>query len=136
MKKKVTLRELVGSRIVLTICIAVYYWCWARNSWENYFFSIQNCVAIFAFWFFWLLAVREKKYKKEVMDEMAKANLKRCDSICYKIVTVSIVCIGFLSAILRFKISSEIIGYMLMGVLVLMSIFRTIIFCYMDKKGA
>lgn len=135
MKKKVTLRELVGSRIVLTICIAVYYWCWARNGWENYFVSIQNCVAIFAFWFFCFLAVREKKYKKEVMDEMAKANLKRCDSICYKIVTVAIVCIGFLSAILRFEISSEVIGYMLMGVLVLMSIFRTIIFCYMDKEG-
>ena len=52
MNKKVTLRELVGARIVLTICIAVYYWCWARNSWENYFSSIQNCVAIFAFLFF------------------------------------------------------------------------------------
>ena len=31
MKEKVTLRELVGARIVLAICIAVYYWCWARN---------------------------------------------------------------------------------------------------------
>lgn len=135
MKEKVTLRELVAARIVLAVCIAVYYWCWARNNWENYFTSIQNCVAIFAFLFFWFLIMREKKYKKEVVDEMAAANLKRCDSICYKVLTVSIVCIGFLSAILRFTISPEVIGYMLMGMLVLMSVLRTVLFCYMDVKG-
>lgn len=135
MKEKVTLRELVAARIVLAVCIAVYYWCWARNNWENYFTSIQNCVAIFAFLFFWFLIMREKKYKKEVADEMAAANLKRCDSICYKVLTVSIVCIGFLSAILSFTISPEVIGYMLMGMLVLMSVLRTVLFCYMDVKG-
>ena len=135
MNKKVTLGELLGARIVLTICIAVYYWCWARNGWENYFSSIQQCVAIFAFMFFCLLAVRERKYKKETVDEMAAANLKRCDSICYKISMVFIVCIAFVSAILRFTISSEIIGYMLMGVLVLTAIIRTALFCYMDAKG-
>lgn len=85
--------------------------------------------------FFFLLAVRERKYKKETVDEMAAANLKRCDSICYKISMVFIVCIAFVSAILRFTISSEIIGYMLMGVLVLTAIVRTAIFCYMDAKG-
>ena len=120
---------------MLAICIAVYYWCWARNGWEDYFSSIQQCVAIFAFMFFCLLAVRERKYKKETVDEMAAANLKRCDSICYKISMVFIVCIAFVSAILRFTISSEIIGYMLMGVLVLTAIIRTAIFCYMDAKG-
>ena len=135
MKKKVTLRELLGARLVLAICIAVYYWCWARNDWEDYFSSIQQCVAIFAFLFFCFLAVRERKYKKETVDEMAAANLKRCDSICYKITLVLIVCIAFLSAILRFTISPEIIGYMLMGVLVLTAIIRMAIFCYMDAKG-
>ena len=48
---------------------------------------------------------------------------------------VLIVCIAFLSAILRFTISPEIIGYMLMGVLVLTAIIRMAIFCYMDEKG-
>ena len=135
MKGKVTLKELLVARIILAICIAVYYWCWARNGWENYFTSIQNCIAIFAFLFFWFLFIKEKKYKKEVMDEMAVTNLRRCDSVCYKFLIVSIVCIGFLSAILRFAISSEVIGYMLMGILVLVSIIRTILFCYMDAKG-
>lgn len=136
MDRKVTLRELLIARIVLAICIAVYYWCWARNGWENYFSSIQTTVAIFAFFFFCFLGMRERKYKKEVVDEMAAANLKRCDSVCYKITMVLIVCIGFLSAILRFDISSEVICYLLMGVLVLTSIIRTILFCYMDAKGA
>lgn len=135
MNKKVTLRELLGARLVLAICIAVYYWCRARNDWEDYFSSIQQCVAIFAFLFFCFLAVRERKYMKETVDEMAAANLKRCDSICYKITMVLIVCIAFLSAILRFTISPEIIGYMLMGVLVLTAIIRMAIFCYMDAKG-
>ncbi len=135
MKEKVTLKELLGARIILAVCIAVYYWCWARNGWANYFTSIQNCIAIFAFCFFCFLAMREKKYKKEVMDEMAITNLRRCDSICYKLLIVAVVCIGFLSAILRFAISSEVIGYMLMGVLVLVSIIRTLLFCYIDAKG-
>ena len=136
MDKKVTLRELLIARIVLAICIAVYYWCWARNGWESCFGSIQTTAAILAFFFFCFLGVRERKYKKEFVDEMAAANLKRCDSVCYKITMVLIVCIGFLSAILRFDISPEVIGYLLMGVLVLTSVIRTILFCYMDAKGA
>ncbi len=135
MNKKVTLRELLIARIVLAICIAVYYWCWARNGWESYFTTIQTTIAIFAFFFFCFLGVRERQYKKEVVDEMAATNLKRCDSVCYKITMVLIVCIGFLSAILQFAISPEVIGYLLMGVLVLTSIVRTILFCYMDAKG-
>ena len=67
---------------------------------------------------------------------MAAANLKRCDSICYKISLTVIIIIAFLSAILRFAVSSEVIGFMLMGLLVLMSVVRTIIFYYMDAKGA
>ena len=136
MDKKVSLRELVGARIVIAICIAVYYWCWARNGWENYFNAIQNCVAIFVFLFFWFMMVREKKYKREVVDERAEANLKKSDSICYKISIVAIIVIGFMSAILRFAVSSAYIGYMLMGLLVFVSIVRTVIFCYLDAKGA
>ena len=135
MKNKVTLKELLGTQIIITILIAVYYWCWARNGWQEYYVSIQNAVGIFAFFLFVSLATRMVKYKKEVNDEMAITNLRKCDSICFKIIIALIVCIGFLSAILRFRISSEIIGYMLMGVLVGISIIRVILFCIIDKKG-
>lgn len=135
MNKKVTMRELVGVRIVLAVCIAVYYWCWARNDWHSYYTSITNAVAAFVILFFVFLAVRERKYKKEVADELAVANLRRCDSICLKIALTAIVCIGFLCAILRFAVTTEVIGYMLMGLLVCISVIRTILFCIMDTKG-
>lgn len=135
MNKKVTMRELVGSRIVLAVCIAVYYWCWARNDWHNYYTTITNAVAAFAGLFFVFLALRERKYKKEVADELAVVNLRRCDSICLKIALTAIVCIGFLCAILRFAVTTEVIGYMLMGMLVCISVIRTLLFCIMDTKG-
>ena len=135
MKNKVTLKEILASYVIIAILIAVYYWCWARNDWQEYYVSIQNTVGVFAFFLFVSLSIRETKYKKEVKDEMAITNLRKCDSICLKIITILIVCIGFLSAILRFRISSEIVGYMLMGILVGISIIRVILFCIIDKKG-
>lgn len=135
MKKKVSLRELVGARIVLAACIAVYYWCWARNDWHSYYTFITNTVAALVILFFVYLSARERKYKKEVADELATANLRRCDSICLAIAKATIVCIGFLCAILRFSVTTEVIGYMLMGLLVGLSVVRTILFCLMDAKG-
>ena len=135
MKNKVTLKELLGTHIIIAILIAIYYWCWARNDWQGYYGSIQNTIAIFAFFLFVSISIRMAKYKKEVNDEMAITNLRKCDSICLKITIALIVCIGFLAAILRFSISSEIIGYMLMGVLVCISIIRVVLFCIIDRKG-
>ena len=136
MKNKVTLKELLGTHIIIAILIAVYYWCWARNGWHGYYVSIQNTIGIFAFFIFVSLSIRIAKYKREVTDEMAITNLRKCDSICLKIITILIVCIGFLAAILRFSVTSEIIGYMLMGVVVCISIIRFILFCIIDKKGS
>lgn len=64
MNKKVTLKELLIARIVLAICIAVYYWCWARNGWESYFSSIQTTAAIFAFLFFCFLVCGKENTEK------------------------------------------------------------------------
>ena len=96
MKKKVTMRELVGARIVLAACIAVYYWCWARNDWKDYYVTIQNTAGILAFFFFIVQSVRISKYKKEVKDEMAISNLSKSDSICFKILAGLIIFIAFL----------------------------------------
>ena len=135
MKKKVTLKEILASHIIIAILIAIYYWCWARNDWKSYYVTIQNTVGILAFFFFITQSIRMSKYKKEVNDEMAITNLRKCDSICFKITMATIICIGFLAAILRFRISSEIIGYILMGALICISIIRAILFCVIDKKG-
>ena len=135
MKNKVTMKELLGSQIIIAVLIAIYYWCWARNDWKDYYVTIQNTAGILAFFFFIEQSVRISKYKKEVKDEMAISNLSKSDSICFKILAGLIIFIAFLSAVLSFKISSETIGYMLIGTIVFISIVRVILFCIIDKKG-
>lgn len=135
MKTKVTMRELVGARIVLAVCIAVYYWCWARNDWHSYYTTITNTVGIFALCFYAFLSLRERRYKKEIADEMVVANLRRCDAICLTIARIAMVCIAFLCATLRFTVTTEVIGYLLMGLLIILSVVRTILFSIMDTRG-
>ena len=108
---------------------------WARNDWKDYYTTIQYVVAVFTFYYFVSRAIRVKKYKQEAPDKMAEANLKRCDAICLKIAVALIVALGFVCAAGRFAISTEIIGYGLMGTLVLLSVIRTVLFCIMDEKG-
>lgn len=133
--KKVSLLELVADKIVFAILIAVYYWMWARNDWKNYYATIQAVVYVFSFYYFVSRSIRLRKYKKETPDEMAEANLKRCDAICLKISVISLVIISFVCAMGCFALTTEIIGYCLIGLLVLLAITRTIIFYCMDKKG-
>ena len=130
--KKVSLRELVADKIVYAVLLAMTYWLWARN---DCYTTIQYAIDVFAFFYFVSRSIRVKKYKQEEPDEMSEANLKRCDAICLKIVVGLIVALGFVCAAGRFAISTEIIGYGLMGTLVLLAVIRTVLFCYMDKKG-
>lgn len=134
--KKVSLRELVADKIVFAVLIAVYYWMWARNDWQESYATIQYVVSS-AVWFYYVVsrAIRLKKYKQEAVDEMAETNLKRCDSICLKIGVAAMIVIGFACAVGRMALTTEIIGYALMGTLVALAIIRTVIFCVMDKEG-
>ena len=45
--KKVSLRELVADKIVFAALIAVYYWMWARNDWQESYATIQDVVCVF-----------------------------------------------------------------------------------------
>ena len=127
--KKVSLRELVADKIIFAVLIAVYYWTWARNDWKGYYTTIQIVVATFTFYYFISRGIRLKKYKQETPDEMAEANLRRCDAICLKISVAVLIAVG------RFALTTEVIGYCLVGMLVLLAVVRTIIFYVMDKKG-
>ncbi len=96
MNKNVSLGELLGARIVLAILhcgiLLVLGKKWLGKLFQLYpAVRCDICFNVFSAF----LAVRERKYKKETVDEMAAANLKRCDSICYKITMVLIVCIAF-----------------------------------------
>lgn len=133
--RKVSLREIVADKIVFAILIALYYWMWARNGWHNYYTSIQYAVFAFTFFYFISRASRLKKYKQELPDEMSEANLKRCDALCLKIGAAAIIVLSFVCAIGRLSITTDIIGYCLMGILIALAIIRTILFYIMDTKG-
>lgn len=133
--KKVSLYELVADKIVFAILIAVYYWMWARNDWKDSYMTIQTIVVIFSFYYFVSRSLRLRKYKKETPDEMVEANLKRCDSICLKISIGALVLLSFVCAVGRFTLTTEVIGYCMVGVLIVLAVTRTVIFYLMDQKG-
>lgn len=133
--RKVSLREIVADKIVFAILIALYYWMWARNDWHNYYTSIQYAVFAFTFFYFISRASRLKKYKQELPDEMSETNLKRCDALCLKIGAAAIIVLSFVCAIGRLSITTDLIGYCLMGILIALAIIRTILFYIMDTKG-
>ena len=133
--RKVSLREIVADKIVFAILIALYYWMWARNDWHNYYTSIQYAVFAFTFFYFISRASRLKKYNQELPDEMSEANLKRCDALCLKIGAAAIIVLSFVCAVGRLSITTDLIGYCLMGILIALAIIRTILFYIMDTKG-
>ena len=133
--RKVSLREIVADKIVFAILIALYYWMWARNDWHNYYTSIQYAVFAFTFFYFISRASRLKKYKQELPDEMSEANLKRCDALCLKIGAAAIIVLRFVCAVGRLSMTTDLICYCLMGILIALAIIRTILFYTMDIKG-
>lgn len=133
MKTKVTLRELVGTKIIYAVLLVCYYWMWARRDWHNYYDTIQNVVAIFTIVFFALQAIRIYKYSKEEKDELAIQNLRRTDAIGLKIMITAAIIIAFACAVKC--IDGPTAGYALVGMIVALAVIRFIIFCVMDSKG-
>ena len=132
MNKKVSLREIVADKILFAVILGVYYWMWARDDWKDYYTSMQYALSGFTICYILLRASRLRKFKKEEPDELANINIKRCDSICLKIVVVALVILAFVCAICRFVLTTELIGYCIVTLLFIISIVRTVIFTIMD----
>lgn len=133
MKSKVTLKEMVGTKIIYALLLVCYYWMWARRDWHNYYETIQNTVFIFTVVFFALQANRIRKYSKEEKDELAIQNLRRTDVIGLKIMTAATIAIAFACAV--GAIDGSMAGYALVGMILVLAVIRFIIFCVMDSKG-
>ena len=132
MNKKVSLKEIVGTKIVYAIILTSYYWMWARTDWEDWYLTAQYALGGVLIAFFLFQYVRIKNYKKEGVDEMAEQNLKRCDSICLKLFVGA-----FGAAILgqANAVSTGFIGWTIVLSILVLSIIRTVIFVVMDSKG-
>ena len=133
MKTKITLREMVGTKIIYAVLLVFYYWMWARRDWRDYYETIQHMVSLFTIIFFMMQAVRIYKYNKEEKDELAIQNLRRTDAIALKILIAAAVAIAFACAIEA--IDGRIAGYALVGMIFALAVIRSIIFCVMDNKG-
>lgn len=133
MKSKVTLKEMVGTKIIYAALLVCYYWMWARRDWHDYYMTIQKAVVVFTVLFFAIQADRIRKYSKEEKDELAIQNLRRADSIGLKIMTVSAVVIAFACGVTF--LDGTMAGYALVGMVLLSAVIRFIIFSVMDSKG-
>lgn len=133
MKSKVTLKEIVGTKIIYAVLLVCYYWMWARRDWHDYYETIQNFVVIFTIAFFAIQANRIHKYSKEEKDELAIQNLRRADTIGLKIMTAAVIIIAFACAV--GAIDGVMAGYALVGMILGLTVIRLVIFCVMDSKG-
>ena len=137
MNKKVTLTELVGTKIIYALIMVSYYWMWARTDWKDYYVTIQKALGVFLVMFFVLQENRVRKYKKESVDELAEQNLKRCDSICFKIFVAVMVVTAFICAIIGHTdvFNMDVIGWIIVLTIFALTIIRTILFAIMDSRG-
>lgn len=133
MKAKVSLKEMVGTKIIYAILLICYYWMWARRDWHNYYTTIQNTVMVFTFVFFIMQASRIRKYSKEEKDELAIRNLWRADAIGLKIMMAAVIIIAFACAVTF--LDGRMAGYALVGMVFVLTVIRFIVFCVMDSKG-
>lgn len=137
MNKKVSLKEIVGTKIVYAIILTSYYWMWARTDWKDWYEMMQYVLGVFLFSFFSVQMIRISKYKKEGIDEMAEQNLKRCYSICLKLFVGVMVVVAFGAAIFGHTnvVSTGFIGWTIVLSILVLSIIRTVMFVVMDSKG-
>lgn len=133
MKSKVTLKEMVGTKIIYAMLLVFYYWMWARRDWHNYYTTIQDTVIMFTIIFFVLRAWRIYKYSKEEKDELAIQNLRRTDAITLKIMIAAAIVIAFACAVAF--IDGKMAGYALVSTILVLAVIRLILFSVMDRKG-
>lgn len=132
MKSSVSVKEMVGAKIIYALLFLCYYWMWARRDWHHYYDTIQNMIAIFSILFFAAQAVRIRKYAKEEKDERAIQILHRVDALGLKIVVASVIVIAFASAVAI--MDGRMMGYALVGTIFALTVIRFILFCVMTGK--
>lgn len=137
MNRKVTLTEIVGTKIVYALILVSYYWMWARTDWKDYYVTIQRMMGFFLLVFFIFQAIRIKKYKTEGVDELAEQNLKRCDSVCLKLFLAVMVVVAWICGIAGHGdiLRTGVVGWMIVLTILALAVIRTVMFKIMDSKG-
>ena len=134
MKGKVTLKELVGTKIIYALLLVGYYWMWARRDWHDYYDVIQHVVIIFTIIFTVMRASRVRRYRKEEKDQPAVETLRRIDAIGLKLMVAAAIIIAFAWAV--GAVGGPAAGYGLVGMILVLSVLRFILFCGMYRRDA
>ena len=134
MKGKVTLKELVGTKIIYALLLAGYYWMWARRDWHDYYDVIQHVVIIFTIIFMVMHASRVRRYRKEEKDQPAVETLRRIDAIGLRLMVAAAIIIAFACAV--GAIGGPAAGYGLVGMILVLSVLRFILLCGMYRRDA
>ena len=132
MKSNVTLKEIVGTKIIYALLLVCYYWMWARQDWHQYYGVIQNTVFIFTIAFFAIRANRVRKYGKKEQDQRTIQVLQKADAIGLKIMVAAAIVIAFASVITF--IDGRMAGYALVGTIFALTVIRFTLFCVMSGK--
>lgn len=129
--KKMNLRTWMIFKIIPSILLVIYYWMWARTDYKQSYMIIQNVFGCFVGGVFAIQFFYGKK--RDIIDEFARETLYKTDSLCLKICYVLLVLISFASVI--FELSGIIIGYLLVGSILVLTSIRAISFCRIDSRG-
>ena len=131
MKSNVTLKEMVGTKIIYAVLLVCYYWMWARQDWHQYYGVIQNTVFIFTIAFFAIRANRVRKYGKKEQDQRTIQVLQKADAIGLKIMVAAVMFIAAGCAVAF--IDGRTAGYALVGTIFALTVIRYVLFCVMGK---
>ena len=137
MKKKVSILEIVATKIVIALLVAGYYWMWSRSDWMP---EYRQYSAYFGGFLFLILLAhyhRVHKYKKERFDELAIKTLRKCDAICLKVLTVLMVIVAYVGGILGHvnAMSTAMMGWLIIGSIIAIAMLRTMLFLILNSKG-
>jgi hypothetical protein len=131
-KEKLSLSVWMYSKVFPAAFLVFYYWMCVRDDFQLIYRPIQSAVFGIAAVFVLFQVYYAKK--KDLFDEFAKENLRRTDSICFKAALVFLVCITIICAV--FVDSSRVlIGYCIVGCVLLLTVLRAVIFSFFDKRG-
>lgn len=125
--KKVNLRVwmgIVGIDIIVALMLLLYYWIYMSTDYKSDYLLVFLLMVVIILIF---------RRKTEGFEEFAKETLYKTDLICLRASYIIMAIILMLIA--SFTPSGVIIGYLIGGAIVFLTILRAIIFCVIDIRG-
>ncbi|MBP2034152.1 putative Tic20 family protein [Clostridium algifaecis] len=127
MKKKVSLKIWMISKIIPALSLVLFYWMGVQMKDHPTYAYLQYIILA---GMLLILYIIQKHH--DIVDEYAKEILNKTDAICFKL---SYVVFGIvLLPCVLININSITTGYIIVITLCIIGILRSIIFCFLDSR--